>query len=315
LLGTYSRNNYLASNDPSEYNRYDTYNSYDTYRSSNESPSTKTQYFYKTHQSGTVSIPNRQRGNKIHVGPDNESEAYITRIDTTLVNPRNKHYNKKSRQPEPDDDDDYGHLKPFFRTGKHCIKCPPEKILIAKRGLDGVLIDLPQLTNCNDQPISKSLYGLESLFSHKHSFILPKGHHSFIGQIISKKNYTVEHICHLKYKIIVRSCGPYVPQNEGIKVKCDMGDIWGSKCTFFCKNNGILTHREPIFCNDNLQWVGSEPSCIMQHKQYFRRIEASIASCQLPSAPEHGKFSCKVNRNLINEHDMNYISLMELSAV
>jgi hypothetical protein len=155
--------------------------------------------------------------------------------------------------------------KILYISGKHCIKCPPEKILIAKRGLDGVLVDLPQLTNCNDQPISKSLYELESLFSHKHSFILPKGHHSFMGQIVSKKNYTVEHICHLKYKIIVRTCGPFIPQNEGVKVKCDIGDIWGSKCTFFCKNNGILTHREPVYCNDNLQWIGTEPSCIMQH--------------------------------------------------
>lgn len=143
--------------------------------------------------------------------------------------------------------------------------CPPEKILIAKRGLDGVLIESPVLTTCNDKPISKSLYELETLFSKKHHFILPRGSHSFIGQIVSKKNYTVEHVCNLRYKIIVRSCGQFIPQNEGVKVRCDLSDIWGSKCTFSCKNNGILTHREPVVCNDNLQWQGVEPDCIIQH--------------------------------------------------
>lgn len=88
--------------------------------SSNESPSTKTEYFYKTHQSGSVSIPNRQRGNKVQVGPDDdESEAYITKIDTTLVNPR-KNYGKRMKQRNYEvDDDGHGHLKPFFRTGEY----------------------------------------------------------------------------------------------------------------------------------------------------------------------------------------------------
>ena len=205
----------------------------------------------------------------------------MTKVDTTVLSAR-KH-NKRFK--EEDDDDMRSHLKPFFRTGKtleyllliiliflinfqgkFCIKCPPEKILIAKRGLDGVLVETPQLTTCNDKPISRSLYDLETLFSQKHHFILPRGSHSFIGQIVNKKNYSIEHVCYLKFKIIVRSCGPYIPQNENVKVKCDMGDIWGSKCTFHCRNNGILTHRDPVFCNDNLQWSGApEPECIVQH--------------------------------------------------
>lgn len=82
---------------------------------------------------------------------------------------------------------------------------------------------------------------------------------------MNKKNYSIEHVCNLKYKIIVRSCGPYVPMNENIKVKCDSADIWGSKCVFSCKNNGILTHKEPMVCNDNLEWHGpAEPECIVQ---------------------------------------------------
>ncbi|CAO1376936.1 unnamed protein product [Diamesa serratosioi] len=270
--------------------------------SDNDFPETKTQYYYKTHQSATVSIPGQHRG-RIPVGPDeNETEAYVTKVDTTVLSAR-KH-NKRFK--DEDDDDTRSHLKPFFRTGKFCIKCPPEKILIAKRGLDGVLVETPQLTTCNDKPISRSLYDMETLFSQKHHFILPRGSHSFIGQIVNKKNYSIEHVCHLKFKIIVRSCGSYIPKNENVKVKCDMGDIWGSKCTFHCRNNGILTHREPVFCNDNLQWSGAhEPECIVQHKTYFHNIEAAITACQLPPAPDHAKFSCKVSRGQINELSKN----------
>lgn len=126
-------------------------------------------------------------------------------------------------------------------------------------------MDIPQLTTCNDRPISRSLFELETLFSKKHHFILPRGSHSFIGQIVNKKNFSVEHVCNLKFKIIVRNCGPFIPQNENVRVKCDAADLWGSKCTFSCKNNGILTHKEPVFCNDNLQWHGNEPACIVQH--------------------------------------------------
>lgn len=156
-----------------------------------------------------------------------------------------------------------------------CIKCPPEKILIAKRGLDGVHVDIPQLTTCNDRPISRSVYELETLFSKKHHFILPRGSHSFIGQIVNKKNFSVEHVCSLKYKIIVRSCGPFIPQNMNVKVKCDAADLWGSKCSFSCKNNnGILTHKEQVFCNDNLQWHGEEPDCInAQHSNNSNNVK------------------------------------------
>lgn len=46
----------------------------------------------------------------------------------------------------------------------------------------------------------------------------------------------------------------------------------------------------------------SNSSCSLSG-DYFKRIEGAITSCQLPSPPEHAKFSCKVDRDLINEHD------------
>jgi hypothetical protein len=48
------------------------------------------------------------------VGPDeNETESYVTKVDTTNVGPR-----RHTRRPREDDDDESrSELKPFFRTG------------------------------------------------------------------------------------------------------------------------------------------------------------------------------------------------------
>lgn len=220
------------------------------------------QYYLKRRQGSDTLIPKHFRRRKTYPSSDeNESDAYIARPDPNHITPR---------KYKGDIDFESQH-KAFFRTsdGKICLKCPVERILIAKRGVDGVLVDTPELATCSDRPVSKSLFDLETLFSSKHNFILPRGTHTFIGQVINKKNYTVEHVCLLKFKIIVRTCGPFLPQNLNVKVNCDLADIWGSRCTFSCRNNGILSHREPIVCNDNLQWQGSEPECIQQSSNSF----------------------------------------------
>ena len=78
----------------------------------NDIPLTQTQYFYKKHQSASVSIPHHHHRSRINVAPDeNETESYITKVDTTQLGQR-KH------QKRFQDDEENHHLKPFFRTGK-----------------------------------------------------------------------------------------------------------------------------------------------------------------------------------------------------
>lgn len=57
----------------------------------------------------------------MHVSPDeNESEAYVTRVDTTLVNPRKHGHSKKSKRRDQERiEDDDSHMKPFFRSGRN----------------------------------------------------------------------------------------------------------------------------------------------------------------------------------------------------
>lgn len=93
-------------------------------------PNTKTQYFLKTQQSRTVSIPNhhqhhhnhrhhRHRGGseRILVSPDeNETRSFVTKVDTTNLGPR-RHTRRLREDDDDDDDNGRNEMKPFFRTG------------------------------------------------------------------------------------------------------------------------------------------------------------------------------------------------------
>lgn len=85
-----------------------------SFRSPNDIPPlTKTQYYYKTHQRATVSIPKHHRHSRIPISPDEkETQSYVTKVDTTHLGPRKKRFR------DDDDDESSHHLKPFFRTGK-----------------------------------------------------------------------------------------------------------------------------------------------------------------------------------------------------
>lgn len=145
---------------------------------------------------------------------------------------------------------------------KSCVKCPPENTVIAQRRLDGVLIEPPAALTCNtNQPYSRALFEIETLFGPKFLFVLPQGTHSFIGIIRNGKTGALEQTCLLKYKVIIRQCIRYRPKNWDLKSTCDLGSIWGSECTFTCKNGGSPSHQEPIVCGDDLTWTGDEPTC------------------------------------------------------
>jgi hypothetical protein len=81
-------------------------------------PVTKTQYYYKTHQSRTVSIPSRGAAARISVSPDeNETESYVTKVDTTNVGPR-RHARRPRGGEEDDEFDERFEPKTFFRAGR-----------------------------------------------------------------------------------------------------------------------------------------------------------------------------------------------------
>lgn len=193
---------------------------------------------------------------------------------------------------------------------KNCVKCPFDRTVIAQKRLDGVLIEPPPALSClTNQPFSKSVYQVQTLFGPNLYFVLPQGTHQLIGKIVNKKTGKDEMKCSLKYKVIVRKCPKYTLSNtKDLQVKCDLDNIWGSKCVFSCKRGGELSHESPVVCGDDLDWTGEEPVCIWKsiHWKWLRHwpihwfysITDDVVdklSCNLPVPPVNGKFSCQVN--------------------
>ncbi|XP_053679703.1 uncharacterized protein LOC128730654 [Anopheles nili] len=202
------------------------------------------------------------------------------------------------------------HLK-TTNIGELCISCPPERTAIARKGLDGVLIEPPCLSTCNGRPISKDLYELETLFGPKMNFILPHSNgppYSFLAKVVSKQTGNTVLTCDLRYRVVVKQCRRYKPKNRDLKVSCSLENIWGSRCTFHCRSGGYLSRPNSyVECGEDELWEGEEPYCIFNDvsDDYAADSEAQPGSsdCQLDILPEHGRFACdlKDNENTSNE--------------
>lgn len=145
--------------------------------------------------------------------------------------------------------------------GRFCLKCPGEKTMMASKYEDGVMVEGPKLHSCAGHILSPDQYTLDTLFSSSFRFGLPQGTHSFIGRIRNTQTNAIEKVCTLRYKVLVQKCTKFSTSDSNLRVFCDMGNVWGSKCRFGCKNNGKLSHNRPIYCNDELKWSGEVPIC------------------------------------------------------
>uniref|UniRef100_A0A182T4U0 Sushi domain-containing protein n=1 Tax=Anopheles maculatus TaxID=74869 RepID=A0A182T4U0_9DIPT len=162
------------------------------------------------------------------------------------------------------------HLK-YTTIGDLCITCPPERTAIARKGLDGVMIEPPCLSTCNGRPISKELYELETLFGPKANFVLPHSNgppYSFMAKVVNKQSGNTVLTCDLRYRVIVKQCKRYKPKNRDLKASCSLGNIWGSRCTFHCRGGGYLSRPNSyVECGENELWEGEEPYCVFNGKE------------------------------------------------
>lgn len=146
------------------------------------------------------------------------------------------------------------------------MKCPREIISAARTELDGILVDLPAPLSCRTNlPFTSNLYRIETLFGPDAlPFILPEGRHRIIGKIRNVETGLIVRSCQLRYTVIVRRCKGFPKiKNKQLKMSCTAGVLWGSKCAFKCRDDRFfLSHREPIVCNDDLEWHGHEPKCM-----------------------------------------------------
>uniref|UniRef100_A0A182WDQ0 Sushi domain-containing protein n=1 Tax=Anopheles minimus TaxID=112268 RepID=A0A182WDQ0_9DIPT len=193
----------------------------------------------------------------------------------------------------------------FTNIGDLCISCPPERTAIARKGLDGVMIEPPCLSTCNGRPISKELYELETLFGPKANFVLPHSNgppYSFMAKVISKQTGSTVLTCDLRYRVIVKQCKRYKPKNRDLKVSCSLGNIWGSRCTFHCRSGGYLSRPNSyVECGEDELWEGDEPYCMFNDVSDDYAADSDTATvggdCQLEIPPENGRFACDLKDN------------------
>lgn len=284
----------------------------------------KTQYMYEHVQTGSVTLP---RGGRAFLEPDqNRTLAYTAKLDTAVYRQKPHHRNRGQHRQRHNDwssaistsggaanngirrfHEQQG-VKQTVVNGL-CIKCPAEKTAIARKGLDGVLIEPPMLTTCRNQPISRELYELETLFGSKFNFVLPHSAggapYSFLARVVNARSGKVVQTCDLRYKVIVKQCGRYYPKNKDLKVACDLGYIWGSKCTFHCRNEGYLSNQNAfVECSEDQTWEGEEPYCSYNEvsDDYAYDTDTQLGSdCTYLIPPNNGRFACEMKPTAGND--------------
>ncbi|XP_055308825.1 uncharacterized protein LOC129572753 isoform X2 [Sitodiplosis mosellana] len=176
-----------------------------------------------------------------------------------------------------------------------CVRCPGEITAIARKGLDGILVEPPAPLSCKTNlPFARNLYSIETLFGSDLSFVLPKGRHSLTAKVRNVESGLIVRSCHLKYHVIVRRCKGFPSlKKKNIKMSCTAGTIWGSQCAFECRKEGeSLSHRDSIVCNEDLEWIGEVPHCVSDIENtlgYVRDEEF----CSQPPPPANGRFVCE----------------------
>lgn len=151
------------------------------------------------------------------------------------------------------------------KENRTCVKCPSETVAIARAGLDGILVEPPAPLSCKTNlPFSKNLYYIETLFGPELKFVLPEGKHKLIAKVRNSETGLIVRSCLLRYRVIVRRCKELPKlKSRALKMSCTAGTLWGSYCAFQCKNPAAqLSHNEPLYCDDNLNWIGHQPECI-----------------------------------------------------
>uniref|UniRef100_A0A182N250 Sushi domain-containing protein n=1 Tax=Anopheles dirus TaxID=7168 RepID=A0A182N250_9DIPT len=281
------------------------------------------QRVYKNVQRGSITL---EVGSQAFLEPDqNRTLAYSSKHDTAVYRARTPISKRRNGRPPQGNqhrakgganlgagagtggfrrNGSPAHLK-TTNVGDLCISCPPERTAIARKGLDGVLIEPPCLSTCSGRPISKDLYELETLFGPKMNFVLPHSHgppYSFMAKVVSKQTGNTILTCDLRYRVVVKQCKRYKPKNRDLKVSCSLENIWGSRCTFHCRSGGYLSRPNSfVECGEDELWEGEEPYCMFNDVSDDYAADADThnltGDCQLDIPPENGRFACDLKDN------------------
>lgn len=194
----------------------------------------------------------------INIGTTTTNRSYPT---SSINNNNNNNLSSISDAIGADDAKPHSRAHSKKKVWK-CIRCPETRVFSPGKYQDGVVIELPPLVSCSGHRIPQNRYIIETFFSPPSNQIsLSEGMHTFVGRIKNSATEEVEKVCNLKYKVMVKRCKKFLNADENLRIFCDAANVWGSKCKFSCRNNTKLSHNQPLYCDDSLQWSGQVPFC------------------------------------------------------
>ncbi|CAH1639651.1 unnamed protein product [Spodoptera littoralis] len=153
-----------------------------------------------------------------------------------------------------------------------CVRCPPDRTLITKPGVDRAVLQYPRLLSCSGRKVPRHVRFVH-MYGPKFGSLLKEGSHMIVGRITHKDE--ILQTCKMQIHVLVQSCSvpKYLVSHCGAENKV---------CNFTCRDpKAELRGQRTLTCGDDMRWSGHLPVCNPR------------TWCQPPPPPEHGRVSCK----------------------
>ncbi|XP_063238390.1 neurogenic locus notch homolog protein 3-like isoform X2 [Bacillus rossius redtenbacheri] len=222
---------------------------------------------YRTWQRGSVHIPYRGAVLPVPVA-SGRSQLYRGTITTTVIASGESNESQNSVGLPARDSP---------AAGDVCVRCPADKVVVARKGSDHVLMQRSRLRRCRRRPKVPGAK-FEILYGPRSGSALAEGVHTVTGRAVYKHTQLFQ--CQYSYTVIVRRCAPLTPPAP-LEARCSQDTAWGSVCRLYCRQDQRLSGPDQAECGDDLKWTAPLPVC---------RAETG---CALPMSPDNGRLSCQ----------------------
>ncbi|CAB3239882.1 unnamed protein product [Arctia plantaginis] len=153
-----------------------------------------------------------------------------------------------------------------------CVKCPPDRTLIAKAGVDRAMLQYPRIFTCSGRKAARAVR-FTRMYGPEFGSLLKAGSHMLVGRITYKAE--ILQTCKMQIHVLLQSC----PVPKYLVSHCEAGN---KTCSFTCRNaKSELRGTKSLMCEENQRWSGRLPTCNTR------------TWCTPPIPPDHGKVSCK----------------------
>ncbi|CAH2102639.1 unnamed protein product [Euphydryas editha] len=212
---------------------------------------------------------------KIH--EPREDPKLFYQSDTYLKEVNGRHVSKEVASVYPGRqyiraDEKYRVPKHLLRTRKSCILCPHDRTLIAKVGVDRVILQNPAIKTCSGRKAPANIRFVH-MYGPKFGTLLEHGTHVVLGRLMYR-NETL-HICKMQVHVIVQDC-------QTPKYLISHCEENYKLCNFSCRDEKLeLQGKSSLYCREDMKWEGNLPVCRVRNW------------CKALAPPDLGQISCR----------------------